>query len=113
MSLTTGSALPTLGFIRQGVGGDDGWRGHFASLAQHVIEGTAETCRVKLPELPYFLREAAEQGIALPLTEALYAFLFSVEPRWSDNMNRPTVSFWHELARRHRPGDGLPGAAER
>jgi len=83
--------------IREAVGGDDGFRRHFAAIASQVIEGKGEGLWVKFPELPYFLAEAADRGIPLPLTEALHAFLSTVEPRWRDNMGRPTVSFWHEL----------------
>ena len=86
--------------IRQGVGGDDGWRGHFAGLAKRVIDGTAESCWVKFPELPYFLAEAREKGFGLPLTQALFDFCNAVERAFRDNMSRPTVSFWHEVITR-------------
>jgi 3-hydroxyisobutyrate dehydrogenase-like beta-hydroxyacid dehydrogenase len=86
--------------IREAVGGDDGFRRHFAAIADRVIEGKGEGLWVKFPELPYFLSEAAERGFPLPLTEALRAFLSSADPRWRDNMSRPTVSFWHEVTTR-------------
>jgi 3-hydroxyisobutyrate dehydrogenase-like beta-hydroxyacid dehydrogenase len=91
--------------IRQAVGGDDGFRRHFAAIADRVIEGKGEGLWVKFPELPYFLAEAREKGFPLPLTEALHAFLSAVEPRWRDNMLRPTVSFWHEVLTRRPRGE--------
>ena len=90
--------------IRDAVGGTDGWRGHLAALAQRILDGHGESLWVKFPELPYYLAEAAERGIELPLTRALRAFLESADPRWRDNMGRPTVSFWHEVMTR-KPED--------
>jgi 3-hydroxyisobutyrate dehydrogenase-like beta-hydroxyacid dehydrogenase len=86
--------------IRDAVGGTDGWRGHLAALAQRILDGHGESLWVKFPELPYFLAEAAERGVELPLTRALRAFLESADPRWRDNMSRPTVAFWHEVMSR-------------
>ncbi|MFP4057808.1 MAG: NAD(P)-dependent oxidoreductase [Candidatus Brocadiia bacterium] len=83
--------------IRQGVGGEEGWRGHFARLAARVLEGTAESVWVKFPELPYFLAEAAARGFELPLTRALHAFLEGGDGSFRDNMGRPTASWWREL----------------
>ncbi len=91
--------------IREAVGGNDGFRRHFAAIADHVIKGDGEGLWVKFPELPYFLAEAAERHFQLPLTEALYMFLSSAEPRWRDNMGRPTVAFWHELVNRSAQGE--------
>jgi len=89
--------------MRQGVGGESGWRGHFAHLASRVIEGTAESCWVKFPELGYFLAEAEDKGIPMPLAQALQAFLEAGDLSFLDNMRRPTGSFWRELMTR----DGL------
>ncbi|MFC1805469.1 NAD(P)-dependent oxidoreductase [Planctomycetota bacterium] len=86
--------------LRQAIGGDGGWRGHFAHLARRVADGTAEQCWVKFPELPYFLAEAAERGHPLPLTEALHDFLAAGDVSCHDNMRRPTASFWHEVVTR-------------
>ena len=97
--------------IRQGVGGDEGWRAHFAALAKRVLDGTAETCWVKFPELPYFLAEAREKGFEPPLTRALYEFCRAAERSYRDNMGRPTVSFWHELMTRPRPPAPAPADA--
>jgi len=86
--------------IRQAVGGPDGWRGYFDQLAQRVIDDQAETVWVKFPELPYFLAEADEHHFPAPLTQALFEFLAAGPRDWADNMNRPTVSFWHQLLQR-------------
>lgn len=87
--------------IEQAVGGETGWRGELGKTAQRVQDGSAEAMVVKFPELPYFLHEAAEQDISLPLTKALFAFLDPEPRQWRDNMQRPTVSFWHTLLHRH------------
>ena len=83
--------------IARGVGGEEGWRRQVADCARRVKEGTAEGVYVKFPELPYFLREAREQGFALPLTEALFGFLDPHPRDRRDNMLRPVVSFWEYL----------------
>ena len=87
----------------QAVGGDEAWRAHFAQIARRVVEGEAEGLVVKFPELPYFLDEAQAQGMNLPLTESLFNFLDPLPRDWLDNMNRPTVSFWHALLHRREP----------
>jgi len=91
--------------VAQGVGGGEGWREHFASIARRVAHGGGDSIWVKFPELPLFITEAREQGQPLPLTEALHAFLAAAEPLYRDNMNRPTASFWRELcaSSRHFP----------
>ena len=89
--------------LGQSVGGEGGWRAHFAHLARRVAEGTAESCWVKYPEFPYFLAEAAERGQPLPITEALKAFLDAGDVSHLDNMRRPTASLWHELMTRDAP----------
>jgi 3-hydroxyisobutyrate dehydrogenase-like beta-hydroxyacid dehydrogenase len=86
--------------IRQGVGGTDGWRAHFAHLATRVIEGQADHCYIKFPEFPYFLAEAEAGGFPLPITEALYEFCRAGHVAFFDNMRRPTVSLWRELMTR-------------
>ena len=86
--------------LLRAVGGDESWRKHFASIAGQVARGKGEQILVKFPELPYFLQEAEAKGIRLPLTEALYSFCKSGERKFRDNMNRATVSYWHELLTR-------------
>ena len=88
--------------ISQAVGGASGWRADVDQITRRVGAGTAEGVYVKFPELPYFLDEAQAQGFELPLTEALFAFCDVAPREWRDNMNRPTVSFWHELLHRGR-----------
>jgi len=83
--------------IAQSVGGEEGWRKRLADYARRIQDGTAEDVYVKFPELPYFLREAREQGFAMPLTAALFAFLDPHPHDRRDNMNRPVVSFWERL----------------
>jgi 2-hydroxy-3-oxopropionate reductase len=78
-------------------GGNEGWRQQFEGIANRVINGTAENMVVKYPELPYFLQEAAEQGVELPLTQALYEFCTAHGAPMFDNMNRPSRSFWSAL----------------
>ena len=79
------------------VGGDRGWRGHFAQIAKRIIEGSGNNLYVKFPELPYFLSEADAQGFHTPLTKALYEFCHESNSVFFDNMKRPTRSFWYEL----------------
>ena len=96
--------------IRQAVGGETGWRQRVARFAMMVEEGRADDVYTKFPELPYFLREAREQGFYLPMTEALFTFCDAGPPDWVDNMGRPRVSYWHEIMtrpRRELPEDDL------
>lgn len=96
--------------IRQVVGGPSGWRHRVVRFAMMVEEGRADDVYIKFPELPYFLREAREQGFDLPLTEALFTFCDAGPRDWVDNMGRPRVSYWHEIMTRPRrtpSGDDL------
>jgi len=91
--------------IAQSVGGGDGWRRRVADYAKLASDGSAAGVLVKFPELPYFLREAAARGFAMPLTEALWQFL-SPHPRdRRDNMDRPVVSFWETLTAAKTPDE--------
>jgi 3-hydroxyisobutyrate dehydrogenase-like beta-hydroxyacid dehydrogenase len=90
--------------IAQGVGGDEGWRGHFAALAKQIAAGRADECYVKYPELPYFLEEANDKGLPMPLMKALYAFGLGSTKDNRDNMGRPTIALWRELMERNRHG---------
>jgi 3-hydroxyisobutyrate dehydrogenase-like beta-hydroxyacid dehydrogenase len=114
MALSVAAMLETLAFgvraglpvetVRAAVAGDGsagGWRRDLYTVAARVIGGGGEQLGVKFRELPYFLREAHEQGFSLPLADALYAFCDEGERVVVDD-NRPAPSFWHELmARRH------------
>ena len=86
--------------IRDGVGGDDGWRKDFESAARMIFDGRYNELYIKFPELHYFLREAREKGFPMPMTQALFEFCDAGERIMVDNMNRPAASFWHELVAR-------------
>ena len=88
--------------ILQAVGGSSGWRQRVARFATMVEEGRADDVYTKFPELPYFLREAREQGFDLSMTEALFTFCDAGPRDWVDNMGRPRVSYWHEIITRPR-----------
>lgn len=80
--------------------GDEGrWRKDFSATAQRVVRGEGERVGVKFRELPYFLREAQEQGFPLPLTATLAAFC-AAGPRVVVDDSRPAPSFWRQLTRR-------------
>jgi 3-hydroxyisobutyrate dehydrogenase-like beta-hydroxyacid dehydrogenase len=81
-----------------GAEGAEPWRAMVRRAARAAAEGRAEAEGVKFRELPYFLREAEEAGLPLPLTAALYAFCDAGERVVVDD-NRPAPSFWHELTR--------------
>jgi 3-hydroxyisobutyrate dehydrogenase-like beta-hydroxyacid dehydrogenase len=83
--------------IAASVGGEEGWRKRLADYAGRVRDGSAESVYVKFPELPYFLREAREQGFEMPMTEALFRFCDAGPRNWRDNMQRECVAFWHQL----------------
>lgn len=86
--------------IRDGVGGDDGWRKDFESAARMIFDGRYNELYIKFPELHYFLREAREKGFPMPMTQALFEFCDAGERIMVDNMKRPAASFWHELVTR-------------
>lgn len=71
----------------------------FLPVARRVAEGRADGRDAKLRELPYFLAEAAERDIPLPLTEALVRFMASGEPRLLEGpVSVPSP--WYELMTR-------------
>jgi hypothetical protein len=82
--------------IAQAIGDTGRWRKDFNAVATRVAQGLGEQVGVKFRELPYFLREADEQGFKLPLTETLYAFCDAGERVVIDD-NRPAPSFWRQL----------------
>jgi len=81
-----------------GAEGAEPWRTMVARMAKAADEGRAHEMGVKFRELPYFLREAEEAGLPLPLTRALYDFCDSGQWVVIDD-NRPAPSFWWELVR--------------
>lgn len=74
----------------------------FQSAARQVIEGRIEAQDFKLRELPYFIAQAKDQNINLPITEAFYKFAAQGENRTTDPLGIPTPSFWYELNTRQR-----------
>lgn len=74
----------------------------FQSAARQIVEGRIETQDFKLRELPYFITQAKDANINLPLTEALYNFASQGENRTTDPLGIPTPSFWYELTHRSR-----------
>jgi 3-hydroxyisobutyrate dehydrogenase-like beta-hydroxyacid dehydrogenase len=74
----------------------------FQNAARQVIEGRIEAQDFKLRELPYFIAQAKNQNINLPLTEALYNFASRGKNRTTDPLGIPTPSFWYELNNRSR-----------
>jgi len=77
--------------------GDEGrWRQDFNAVAQRVARGAGNDVGVKFRELPYFLREAAEQGFELPITQVVRAFCDKGERITVDD-HRDAPSYWHEL----------------
>ncbi|CAN5833420.1 2-hydroxy-3-oxopropionate reductase [soil metagenome] len=101
--------------IERALGDRGRWRSDFALVAQRVVDGSAETVAVKYRELPYFLAEAAAQGMDLPLTRVLHATC-AAGPNVVVDDNRSAPSYWHELLYRGAPAlapaepDGLPAA---
>jgi 3-hydroxyisobutyrate dehydrogenase-like beta-hydroxyacid dehydrogenase len=91
--------------IRKSVGGSSGWRAELDGIATQIANGQGAHVYTKFPEFPYFLEQARDAGFALPITEALFAFLDSQERNVRDNMNRPTVSHWEQLTSRGRDHD--------
>jgi 3-hydroxyisobutyrate dehydrogenase-like beta-hydroxyacid dehydrogenase len=82
--------------IRDALGSMGCWRSDLHAVATRVSQGDGPQVGVKFRELPYFLREAAESGFPLPLTETLYRFCDQGERTVIDD-NRPAPSFWLEL----------------
>jgi 3-hydroxyisobutyrate dehydrogenase-like beta-hydroxyacid dehydrogenase len=74
----------------------------FQGAAQQVIQNRIEERDFKLRELPYFIAQAKDQNINLPLTEALFNFSSQGENRTTDPLGLPTPSYWYELMNRKR-----------
>lgn len=74
----------------------------FEGAAKQTINDRIEKQDFKLRELPYFIAQAKDQNINLPLTEALYNFASQGEDRTTDPLGIPTPSFWYELMNRTR-----------
>jgi 3-hydroxyisobutyrate dehydrogenase-like beta-hydroxyacid dehydrogenase len=91
--------------IMHAVGGDEGWRRHFAGLAAKVVMGQGEDVLIKYPEFGYFLDEARRNDFPAPILTALYEWVKKGPHDYVDNMNRPRPSVWRELMNRKRDED--------
>lgn len=113
MGLGVAAYLEAVGFgVRAGVDAEtirhavgdaagEGWRRELDRVADGAARGEGERAGVKFRELPYYLREAAERGFALPLTETLYG-VCDAGPRVTTDDNLPAPSYWRELMTVHR-----------
>jgi 3-hydroxyisobutyrate dehydrogenase-like beta-hydroxyacid dehydrogenase len=81
--------------------GDETWRRLFAARIKRVAAGEGEQLLVKQPELAYFVRAADDMRFTAPLLRSLESYLADAPKSWTDNMNRPRPSFWHELTTRN------------
>lgn len=94
------SAGIDLAVIEQAVaGGDEAWRQELGRLIAMIRDGRGDQADTKHAELAYFLDDAAELGLPLPLAGALAGFLREAPRAYQDNMRRPVASFYHELRR--------------
>ncbi len=84
----------------QVLGGDDELRRMLGARIKRVAMGEGEQLLVKQPELAYFVSAADDMRFTAPLLRSLSAFLADAPKSWTDNMNRPRPSFWHELMTR-------------
>lgn len=80
-------------------GGDEAWRQELGRLIALIRAGRGDQADTKHAELAYFLDDAAEMGIPLPLTTALATFLHDAPRAARDNMGRPIAAFHPELLR--------------
>lgn len=82
--------------LARAIGGDANWRARFNDIAQQVASGSGNDVGVKFGQLMYFITEARQLDLALPLTHALHDFCEAGE-RITQEANRLSPSFWHEL----------------
>ena len=109
MGLLNAAALEAVAFgvkagveaavLDSAVGGDQGFRGLFRKAARAVAAGKGRDVGIKIGQLGYYLDEAAEKGFTLPISRALVDYLKDAEKIVME-ANRPSPSFWHELAER-------------
>jgi 3-hydroxyisobutyrate dehydrogenase-like beta-hydroxyacid dehydrogenase len=83
--------------LKAAIGGTEPWRAQFAAVARQVAAGEGDHVSVKFRELPYFLREAADQAFPLPLTKALFEFCDRGARVVTDDDHHRAPSFWREL----------------
>lgn len=97
------------GVIAEALGNEGRWRQDFNHVARTAAAGEGNNIGVKFRELPYFLREANEQGFPLPITAALYAFCAAGE-RVAFDDHRDAPSFWWQLVGAAR-NQGMPSGS--
>jgi len=93
--------------IAQGVGdASEGWRAHISELVDRIKKGNAASIDFKYAELAYFLEEADEKDVPMPITRALFEFARTSTSFTKDNMGRTTPVLWDELMTRKAPAPG-------
>ncbi|MBD3240733.1 MAG: NAD-binding protein, partial [Chitinivibrionales bacterium] len=117
MGLVTAGCLEALSYgvrsgvspevLMQAIGGDNGCRREFATVARRVAGGEGEYVHIKFGQYDEFLEHAREQGLPTPITDALHAFCDKGERRVFElprhrRTGRKAPSFWHELQTRTR-----------
>ena len=68
------------------------------SIAKKIVAGEGNDIGVKFRELPYYIRQAEEQGYELPLTRLVYDICNKGERIVVDD-HRDAPSFWNELTK--------------
>lgn len=86
--------------VRQGVGGDDGWRRQIRDMIDAVRDRPDAPQDIKYAELAYFIAEADIHGVPMPMTRALEAFCAASKDWATDNMGRKTPVLWQEYLKR-------------
>lgn len=97
LSLGVGAGIDA-DLLARALGGTDGWRSQLAAIARAIDAGHGNEVGIKAGQFRYFLGEAQDLGLRLPITEALHAFCADGE-RIVVEANRPSPSFWHELTK--------------
>lgn len=79
--------------------GDDG----YAGLYRRIVAGESDQVSLLYGEWAYYLAEATQKGIPMPVLESLYAFCEPAERVSHDEQGRPTPDLWRELMDRCGP----------
>jgi 3-hydroxyisobutyrate dehydrogenase-like beta-hydroxyacid dehydrogenase len=82
---------------------DPDGRDGYAQLARRIEAGESDQISLLYAEWPYYLAEAREMGIPMPILQALQSFLADAERVSQDEQRRPTPDFWRELTGREAP----------
>jgi 3-hydroxyisobutyrate dehydrogenase-like beta-hydroxyacid dehydrogenase len=75
----------------------------YAQLYRTITSGQADELSCLFGEWPYYLADAAEKGIPMPILESLYAFCKDGPRVNRDEQGRPGPSVWNELTARTGP----------